>query len=169
MVWLWYLWKYCYKIIILSRSSWPNCILCVANISTRRSTHLKWNYYSLLIIIVGIIKKKTSYFWLSEKKKKISVDDYMMKAWICCSESFELSRALVITERIQPTFTFTPRSLDISRPLTVGAVCRHGTLAYIPHRYPFIHLDGENQCRLNFLLKEISGLTEARTRGPSIP
>jgi hypothetical protein len=27
-----------------------------------------------------------------------------------------------ITERIQPTFTFTPRPLDISRPLTVGAV-----------------------------------------------
>jgi len=75
----------------------------------------------------------------------------------------------VITECIQPTFTFTSRSLDISRPFTVGAVCSHGTLAFIPHRYPFIHLGGEKQCRLNFLLKEISGKAEARTRDPSIP
>lgn len=61
-----------------------------------------------------------------------------------------------------------PQSLDKRCQWTVSTVGSNGTLAYIPRRYRGIHLGGEKQERLIFLLKEIRGLTWTQTRDPSI-
>ena len=45
----------------------------------------------------------------------------------------------------------------------------HGTLAYNPHKYPFIHLGEEEQRGMNVLLKKSDGMCVIRTRDPSIP
>ncbi|KAH3794835.1 hypothetical protein DPMN_148373 [Dreissena polymorpha] len=50
------------------------------------------------------------------------------------------------------------------------AVCSHGTLAYFPHRYPFMHLGGEEQLWDKFLAQgNFSGQGGIRTRDLSIP
>ena len=54
---------------------------------------------------------------------------------------------------ILPTLTIT--SLSLSRLLTDDAPGSHGTLAYNPHRYPFIHLGEEEQRGTNVLLRKI--------------
>ncbi|KAH3702121.1 hypothetical protein DPMN_077123 [Dreissena polymorpha] len=68
---------------------------------------------------------------------------------------------------VQRRFIFFPRSLG--HKSSVNILAQYAATAHFPHRYPFIHLGGEEQLCDKFIAQENSGgLCGIQTRDLSI-